>query len=95
MGPVDKVVVTDGVLEAVTWLEGDEADGIDDTGIIVAPSPIRPSRWMACLWEDNEPVFDDVMQVQSALDAVGLMFNTLSTRIELSLRRLEAERICY
>ena len=23
------------------------------TGIIVAPSPIRPSRWMAGLWEDE------------------------------------------
>jgi uncharacterized protein len=64
------------------------------TGIIVAPSPIRPSRWMACLWQDDEPVFDDMTQLQSALDTVGLMFNTLSTRIERSLRRLEAERIC-
>lgn len=62
------------------------------TGIIVAPSPIRPSRWMAGLWAD-EPVFDPA-QMQSALDAVGIMFNTLSSRIERSLRRLEAERIC-
>ena len=64
------------------------------TGIIVAPSPIRPSRWMAGLWADDQSVFDDAMQLQSALDAVGLMFNTLSTRIERSLQRLETARIC-
>jgi uncharacterized protein len=63
------------------------------TGIVVAPGPIRPGQWMTSLCED-EPVFEDVTQLQSALDAVGLMFNTLSTRIELSLQRLEAERIC-
>ncbi|HYX12134.1 MAG TPA: amidohydrolase family protein, partial [Candidatus Acidoferrum sp.] len=32
-----EIVVTDGVLEAVTWLDADEADGIDDAGVIVAP----------------------------------------------------------
>jgi uncharacterized protein len=64
------------------------------TGVIVAPSPIRPSRWMAGLWEDDEPVFVDTTQMQSALDAIAAMFNALNTRIERSLRRLEAERIC-
>ena len=32
-----EIVVTDGVLEAVTWLDGSEADGIDDRGVVVAP----------------------------------------------------------
>jgi len=32
-----EIVVTDGVIEALTWLEGDEADGVDDRGVIVAP----------------------------------------------------------
>jgi dihydroorotase len=32
-----EIVVTDGVLEAVTWLEGAEGEGIDATGVIVAP----------------------------------------------------------
>ena len=32
-----EIVVTDGVLEAVTWLDGDEADGIDDRGVVIAP----------------------------------------------------------
>jgi dihydroorotase len=32
-----EIVVTDGVLEAVTWLDGAEAEGIDASGIVVAP----------------------------------------------------------
>ncbi len=32
-----EIVVTDGVLESVVWLEGDEAAGITDKGVIVAP----------------------------------------------------------
>jgi transposase len=61
------------------------------TGIIVAPVLIQPSRWMARLWDD-ESVSDDATQVQAALGAVG-MFNTLSNRIERSLRRLSRIRL--
>ncbi len=32
-----EVVVREGVLEAVTWLEGDDSDGIDAQGVVVAP----------------------------------------------------------
>jgi dihydroorotase len=32
-----EIVVTDGLLEAVTWLDAGEADGVDDRGIVVAP----------------------------------------------------------
>lgn len=32
-----EIVVSDGVLEAVTWLDDAEADGIDDRGVIVTP----------------------------------------------------------
>ena len=32
-----EIVVSDGVLEAVTWLDGDEAASIDERGIVVAP----------------------------------------------------------
>jgi len=35
-GPAD-VVVRDGILEAVTWLDGEDADGVDDRGVVVAP----------------------------------------------------------
>jgi uncharacterized protein len=64
------------------------------TGVILAPSLIAPSRWMAGLWIEDEPVFDDPEQIQMALNAVGMMFSTLSGRIDRSLRRLETERIC-
>jgi uncharacterized protein len=64
------------------------------TGVIVAPSLIRPSLWMAGLWADEGPVFDNGVQMQSALSSVGIMFNTLSARIDQSLRRLEAEHVC-
>src|SRR4051794_33311541 len=32
-----EIVVSDGVVEAVTWLQGGEADGVDDRGVVVAP----------------------------------------------------------
>ena len=32
-----EVVVSDGILEAVTWLDGSEGDGVDATGVVVAP----------------------------------------------------------
>ncbi len=64
------------------------------TGVIVAPSMILPRRWMAGLWADGEPIFDDPTQIQAVLSAVGIMFNRLSARIDRSLRRLEAERVC-
>ena len=64
------------------------------TGVIVAPSLIRPSRWMAGLWIENEPAFEEAAQMQMALSAAGMMFNTLSGRIDRSLRRLETERVC-
>lgn len=35
-----EIVVEDGILSAVTWLDGDEAAGIDDRGVIVAPGLI-------------------------------------------------------
>ncbi len=32
-----EIVLRDGILEAVTWLDGDEADGIGPDGVVVAP----------------------------------------------------------
>jgi uncharacterized protein len=66
------------------------------TGVIVAPqaAPISPSRWMANLWEDAEPVFDDAQ--------VGLVARALLDRhcalvldIERGLERLRVDRICH
>ncbi len=32
-----EIVVTDGILQAVTWLDGAEAEGVDASGVIVTP----------------------------------------------------------
>ena len=64
------------------------------TGVLVTPSLVPPSRWMAGLWGEEEPVFDDAAQTQSVLGTVGGLYNALSMRIEQSLRRLEAEKVC-
>ncbi len=32
-----EIVVRDGILEAVTWLEGPDAEGVDASGVVVAP----------------------------------------------------------
>ncbi len=64
------------------------------TGVIVTPSLIPPSRWMAGLWDNDAPVFDDGTQGQSVLGAVGALYNAISVRIEQNLRRLEAETAC-
>jgi uncharacterized protein len=64
------------------------------TGVIVAPSLIPSGRWIAGLWDGEEPVFDDAAQIQSVLGAVSAMFNARSQAIEDSLRRLEADRVC-
>ena len=32
-----EIVVSDGILESVIWLEGDEAAGVTDKGVVVAP----------------------------------------------------------
>jgi len=64
------------------------------TGVIVAPTVIPPSLWMASLWVDEEPVFDNDAQIQSVLGGIGAMLNSLRTSIEQSLLRLEFERVC-
>jgi uncharacterized protein len=64
------------------------------TGVIVAPVRLRPSQWMAGLWDGDELNFDDAKLIQTVLAALGMMVNTLITEIERSLGRLEAERIC-
>ena len=34
-----EIVVRDGILEAVTWLEGAAAEGVHPTGVVVTPAP--------------------------------------------------------
>jgi uncharacterized protein len=65
------------------------------TGIIVTPqaAPIRPSAWMARLWGDDEPIFEDEAQINTVLGAVAIHYNTLLRDIDRSLKRMEADRI--
>jgi dihydroorotase len=60
-----ELVVRDGRLEAVTWLEGAEADGIDDVGIVVCPGFVDLHAHL------REPGFEDAETVASGLAAAA------------------------
>jgi len=64
------------------------------TGVVVAPDLIMPSRWMAGIWGDEEPVFDNSDQFGAVLGAVMERYNALNAEIDLSLKRLETDRVC-
>jgi len=63
-GPGD-IVVRDGVLEAVTWLEGGEGDGIGPDGVIVAPGFIDLHVHL------REPGNEDAETIASGLAAAA------------------------
>jgi dihydroorotase len=73
-----EIVVVDGVLESVNWLEGDEAAGVDDRGVVVAPGLLDLHVHF------REPGFEDAETVASGcaaaahggFTAVALMANT-------------------
>jgi dihydroorotase len=60
-----EVVVTDGVLESVVWLDGDEASGIDDRGVVVAPGLVDLHAHF------REPGNEDAETVASGLAAAA------------------------
>jgi dihydroorotase len=60
-----EIVVSDGVLEAVTWLEGADAEGIDDQGVIVVPGFIDLHTHL------REPGNEDAETVASGLAAAA------------------------
>ena len=66
------------------------------TGVIVTPqtAPIRLHRWIAGLWSEDEPIFDDTAVMKAVLDAVIERCNAITAAIDRSLDRLEAEKIC-
>jgi dihydroorotase len=63
-GPGD-IVVQDGVLESVVWLEGTDADGIDDRGVVVAPGFIDLHAHF------REPGNEDAETIASGLAAAA------------------------
>jgi dihydroorotase len=60
-----EIVVRDGVLEAVTWLEGADADGVGPDGIVVAPGFIDYHAHL------REPGNEDAETVASGLAAAA------------------------
>jgi len=60
-----EIVVRGGALEAVTWLDGDEADGIDASGVIVAPGFIDLHAHL------REPGNEDAETVATGLAAAA------------------------
>ncbi len=73
-----EIVVTDGVLESVVWLEGEEAKGVTAAGVVVAPGFLDLHAHF------REPGFEDAETVASGSAAaahggytsVALMANT-------------------
>jgi uncharacterized protein len=64
------------------------------TGVIVTPhaAPIRPSAWIARLWDDAAPLAE-LEQLEAALGTVLIRYSTLLREIDRSLRRMEADRL--
>jgi dihydroorotase len=60
-----EIVVTDGLLESVNWLESDEGGGIDDRGVIVSPGFIDLHAHF------REPGNEDAETVASGLAAAA------------------------
>ncbi len=63
-GPGD-IVVRDGILESVAWLDGGEAEGIDDRGVVVAPGFIDLHAHF------REPGNEDAETIASGLAAAA------------------------
>ena len=60
-----EIVVNDGVLESVVWLEGEEAEGVTDKGVIVAPGFFDLHAHF------REPGFEDAETVASGSAAAA------------------------
>jgi dihydroorotase len=63
-GPAD-LVVTDGVIEAISWRDGDDASAIDDRGIVVAPGFVDLHAHL------REPGGEDAETIASGLAAAA------------------------
>jgi dihydroorotase len=60
-----EIVVRDGILEAVTWLEGQDADGVDASGVVVTPGFVDLHTHL------REPGNEDAETIASGLAAAA------------------------
>jgi dihydroorotase len=60
-----EVVVTDGILESVVWLEGEDAKGVDDSGVVVVPGFLEIHAHF------REPGFEDAETVATGCAAAA------------------------
>ena len=60
-----EIVVTDGILESVVWLEGPEADGVTDKGVVVAPGFLDLHAHF------REPGFEDAENIATGAAAAA------------------------
>ena len=60
-----EIVVRGGLVEAVTWLEGTEAEGVDDRGVIVVPGFVDLHAHF------REPGFEDAETVATGMTAAA------------------------
>ncbi|HZM73810.1 MAG TPA: dihydroorotase [Candidatus Polarisedimenticolia bacterium] len=60
-----EIVVTDGVIEALTWLDGDDGNGVDEGGIVVAPGFVDLHAHL------REPGGEDAETIGSGLAAAA------------------------
>ncbi len=52
------------------------------TGVVVAPELIPPSRWIAALWGDEEPVFDSDADLRAVFGTLMTRYDSLSSDID-------------
>jgi dihydroorotase len=60
-----EIVVADGMLESVVWLEGEDAKGVEDSGVIVAPGFLDIHAHF------REPGFEDAETVATGCAAAA------------------------
>lgn len=62
------------------------------TGIVVSPDLLLPSRWLDRIWGDNEPTFDGLDEIQTAIAAVMEHYNAIIAALDAGFKQIEAQK---
>jgi len=62
------------------------------TGIVVSPDLLLPSRWLDRIWGENEPTFDGLDQMQTAIAAVMDHYNAIIAALDAGFKQIEAKK---